>query len=71
MNQEVFNLEDALSINELEARQELSVAFGTEAIEAATKGDVKVERCGGNDVGITGTGGGGAGIDPNGFYYEP
>lgn len=71
MNQEVFNLEDALSINELEARQELSVAFGTEAIEAATKDDVKVERCNGNDVGITGAAGGEGGVIPNGFYYEP
>lgn len=70
MNNEVFNLNEALSINELEDRQELSIAAGFEVDEKT--GSTTVSRCNNNDVGLTGgIGGGEGGTIPDGFFYEP
>ncbi len=56
MNNEVFNTEAGLNIEELEVRQELSVAIA-DALEAAEKGgNVEVRRCSDNEVSVPVTG---------------
>jgi hypothetical protein len=68
MNNEVFNLNDALSINELEERQELSIAAGFEVDDKT--GTTTVSRCNNNDIGLNTPDGSGNG-ESNRFYFEP
>ncbi len=60
MQNQLFKLEDGLTISELESRHELSVILPSDEVEADTK-TTEIRRCSGNKVDVPAVPAGGSG----------